>query len=302
MSCHSCKNSIKNITTILFLLGITPFLFAQEASSNIASQSSYIKSKDLSELQKQARLYRSQGLEFQKAGNLESAMSLYQRAVELDPSYAVVYNDLGILYEVKGLIERAEQSYLQAIKIDPNFLSPYSNLALLYENKRQLDKAAHYWNKRIELGSSDDLWTQEAKKRLDDLTQVIPELRQRYIEEEIIKLNKEISEKQKIKELEELKEAQERLKLAKELYNNAQYKQAIDELNRVLSLNPQAQDVLAMMETAKAKLIEQQKKANIQKMQEHFQNGMRYYQQGNPQAAKEEFNKIIELTASPQKN
>lgn len=302
MSCHFCKNSITNITIILFLFSITPFLFAQEASSTIADQSGYIKSTDLSELQKQARLYRSRGLEFQNAGNLDSAMSLYQRAIELDPSYTVVYNDLGIIYEAKGLIERAEQSYLQAIKIDPNFLSPYSNLALLYENKRDLDKAAYYWNKRAELGSSDDSWAREAKKRLDDLTQVMPELRQRYIEEEIIRLNKEITEQKKAKKLEESKEAQEHLNLAKELYNKAQYKQAIDELSLVLSLNPEAQDALAMMETAKGKLIEQQKKANIQKMQEHFQNGIRYYQHGNPQAAKEEFNKITELTASPQKN
>ncbi|MBU1124401.1 MAG: tetratricopeptide repeat protein, partial [Candidatus Omnitrophica bacterium] len=127
------------------------------------------KESGLSPLQSQAREYRSQGLEMQQVGNLEGAMSFYQKAVELDPGFAMAYNDLGILYEAVGDLDRAESCYLRAVNLDKEYVSPYSNLALLYENKREFRKAAYYWEKRIEVGSSDDIWTKKAEARLDDL-------------------------------------------------------------------------------------------------------------------------------------
>ena len=125
--------------------------------------------EDLTQMQKQARLYRVQGLEYQKLGNLQTAMSLYQKAIQLDPAYAAAYNDLGVIYEAQGFIERAEQSYLQAVRIDPNFVSAYSNLALLYENERDLNKAGMCWSKRAQLGDPNDPWTQRARQRLEDI-------------------------------------------------------------------------------------------------------------------------------------
>jgi len=135
---------------------------------NIAVQ----KEKGLSSLQREARAYRSQGLEYQRIGNLDAAMELYQKAIELDPLYAVVYNDLGITLEEMDRAEQAEEYYLQAIKVDEGFLSPYSNLALLYETRRDLDKAAFYWRKRAGLGSSLDPWTKKARQRLSDIMMV----------------------------------------------------------------------------------------------------------------------------------
>ena len=96
----------------------------------------------LTVIQNQARTYRDQGLYLQRVGRLDEAMALFQKAIELDPGYAVAFNDLGVVYEAKGMPARAEQSYLRAIEIDPDYLSPYSNLAIYYENTRDLEKAA----------------------------------------------------------------------------------------------------------------------------------------------------------------
>ena len=142
MRIYSCQNSIRNIAIILFIVGLASFLFAQEQSLDLATNRGYVENqgipetkkgtvifkggstaasssilsgqeeKNLSELQKQARSYRAQGLELQCIGNMDAAMSLYQKAIELDPAYPVAYNDLGIIYEAKGLIDRAEESYL----------------------------------------------------------------------------------------------------------------------------------------------------------------------------------------------
>ncbi|MCX5705320.1 MAG: tetratricopeptide repeat protein [Candidatus Omnitrophica bacterium] len=186
--------------TAIFVLAVSSFVFAQSNSGNrgVISDTKAAKAKDgqstikenldsmdntlvsltrkeeeiFTQMQKQARLYRAQGFEYQSLGDLQSATSLYQKAIQLDPGYAAAYNDLGVIYEAQGSIERAEQSYLRAVRIDPNFVSAYSNLALLYENKRDLNKAEMCWSKRAQLGDPNDLWTQKALQRLEDIRAV----------------------------------------------------------------------------------------------------------------------------------
>jgi len=99
----------------------------------------------------------------------DSALKLYQKAVAMDPDYAVPYNDMGIIYESKGDNDRAMDSYFRAVKIDPFYESAYTNMALLYESKGDLVNAAACWQKRSELGSLDDPWTQKAIARLRDI-------------------------------------------------------------------------------------------------------------------------------------
>jgi tetratricopeptide (TPR) repeat protein len=151
---------------IILFLAVASLLFAKEPKPSG-------KEENLSEFQKMARIYRAQGLELQRSGDLDSAMKLYQKAIELDPLYAVTYNDIGIIYEADGLIDAAEESYLKCINIDPTYLSAYSNLAILYENKRDLEQSAFYWKKRMELGSPGDPWTEKARQRLLDMHLVL---------------------------------------------------------------------------------------------------------------------------------
>ncbi len=145
----------------------------QEAMASKEEPAISQKEENLSEIQKQARIYREQGFKLQTLGNIDGAMSLYQKAVELDPSYPVVYNDLGVIFETKGLAVRAEESYLKAISLDPYCLSAYSNLASLYENKGDYNNASFYWYQRVklglELGLEDDPWAKRAKQRLEDI-------------------------------------------------------------------------------------------------------------------------------------
>ncbi|MFA5145449.1 MAG: tetratricopeptide repeat protein [Candidatus Omnitrophota bacterium] len=177
MPINSFPDSIRKTAITLFVLGITSFLYAapQQPSLDLSRDYGYPdllspqEERDLSRLQKEARLYRAQGLELQHLGNIDDAFTLYQKAVELDPSYAIAFNDLGVIYEARGALEQAEECYLKAINIEPDYMSAYTNLALLYENKRDLGKAAVYWQKRAELGLPNDPWTQKAEKRLEDI-------------------------------------------------------------------------------------------------------------------------------------
>lgn len=169
-------------------------VFFGKSKSPSALQLQQPDENNLTMLQKQARMYRAQGLEAQARGNLETAMIYYQKAIELDPAYVIAYNDLGIIYEANGQIDRSEESYLKAIKIDPNYLSSYSNLALLYENKRDLKNAYLYWQKRAELGTSDDPWTLKARSRCEDIALILGEKSIDSREEEVLDLVKDVSQ------------------------------------------------------------------------------------------------------------
>ena len=198
---------IKKITIVFIIVLLAhPLIFSQAKSLSSNTNRDTVNEDNLTELQKQARDYRREGLKQQSLGNLEGAVGLYQKAIQLDPSYAVAYNDLGIIYETLADPPRAEEHYLKALKFDSNLLSAYSNLALLYENKRDLDKAFFYWEKRVSLGSPDDLWTQRASKRMSDIIQVTPYLKKDFIEGETIALTREITEKKRIEKVEQLKQ------------------------------------------------------------------------------------------------
>ncbi len=167
----SLKKTVLNLTALialLFFINPVEFSFAKDEADWISGAKKRADD-DLTQIEMQARLYREQGLKSQNAGDLDSAVKMYQKAIELDPAYAVPYNDLGIIFETAGLTDIAIMNYLKCIKVAPDYLSAYSNLALLHENQRDLKNAVFYWGKRARLGSFDDPWTQKAKQRIKDI-------------------------------------------------------------------------------------------------------------------------------------
>ena len=120
-------------------------------------------------LQAEAASYREKGYEAQERGDIDSAISWYQKSIALDEDYAAPHNDLGILFEAKGWLDRAESEYKKALTINPDYEKSHTNLALLYERKGELEKAAYYWMKRYKLGRPNDAWTSEARQRLEKL-------------------------------------------------------------------------------------------------------------------------------------
>ena len=117
-------------------------------------------------LREQAVAYREEGYERQQHGDLNGALTAYQKAAELDPSYAVPRNDAGIIYEQQGDLERAKQAYQQALVSDPNYVDAHTNAALLAERMGETSAATAHWLKRYELGDTEDAWTARASERL----------------------------------------------------------------------------------------------------------------------------------------
>ncbi len=154
----------------------TKFLpFYLTASLLFFSASGFCAQSGLTEMQKQARLYRDKGCKLQQEDKIEEASSYYQKAILLDHGYAIPYNDVGIILEAMGQPEQAKQMYLKAIEIDQNYPNSYSNLALLYEEQKDYANAILYWIKRATLGDPQDPWAKMARRHVEDIARIYPE-------------------------------------------------------------------------------------------------------------------------------
>ena len=48
------------------------------------------------------------------------AISRFERAADLDPTYAAAYNNLAIAYEQQGKLDEARKAYEKALKLEPD--------------------------------------------------------------------------------------------------------------------------------------------------------------------------------------
>lgn len=256
MDINSCRpNTIKLIVLLLVSLVLYSPLLA-EPEKEKGPVFPLQDEKNFTYLQRTARLYRIQGYELQRLGNIEGALALYQKAVELDPSYSIAYNDLGIIFESKGMIDRAEESYLRAVRADPTFLSAYSNLAVVYENKRDLEKAAFYWQKRAQMGLASDPWTQKARQRLDDIHLVLSDrpLEDKR-EKEVFGLLKDVENQKSTLRQDDKVLSNKHFEKAKAHYKNANYAAAIKEALDAQQLNPSNKEIDSFIEKAQLRAL-----------------------------------------------
>ena len=61
------------------------------------------------------------------------AMYRWQKATELDPTYAAAWNNLAIAYEHEGRFEDAKKAYEKALQLDPKNLMIRQNYDLFKE-------------------------------------------------------------------------------------------------------------------------------------------------------------------------
>ena len=60
------------------------------------------------------------GIAVAAKGLWREAIYRWQRAVEIDPTYAEAFNDLAIAYEHEGDFGKARESYEKALSLEPN--------------------------------------------------------------------------------------------------------------------------------------------------------------------------------------
>jgi type IV pilus assembly protein PilF len=92
--------------------------------------------------QQSADIHYNLGVTAQQAGNVQEALSEFQRAVEMDPDNADAQNALGILLHLSyRRLGEAIEHYQRAIELRPNFSEARTNLANVFLDKGQYDEA-----------------------------------------------------------------------------------------------------------------------------------------------------------------
>ena len=59
------------------------------------------------------------GISVAQRGLWREAIYRWEKAVELDPTYAAAFNDLAVAYEHEGQLDKARKAYEKAIELEP---------------------------------------------------------------------------------------------------------------------------------------------------------------------------------------
>ena len=73
------------------------------------------------------------GIKVAQNGLWKEATYRWEKAVELDPTYAAAWNNLGIAYEHEGRFEDARKAYEKAVALDPKNVMIRQNYDLFKE-------------------------------------------------------------------------------------------------------------------------------------------------------------------------
>ena len=73
------------------------------------------------------------GINVAQRGLWREAIYRWEKAAELDPTYAAAFNDLGIAYEHEGQLDKARKAYEKALALEPNNTNIRQNYDLFKE-------------------------------------------------------------------------------------------------------------------------------------------------------------------------
>lgn len=80
------------------------------------------------------------GIRVARSGLWKEARFRFERAIELDPSYAAAWNNLAIVYEQTGEQDKARKAYEEALRLAPKDVFVRQNYELFKEIHDRMTK------------------------------------------------------------------------------------------------------------------------------------------------------------------
>jgi Tfp pilus assembly protein PilF len=73
------------------------------------------------------------GINVAQRGLWREAIYRWEKATQIDPTYAAAFNDLAIAYEHEGQLDKARKAYERALELEPNNSQIQQNYELFKE-------------------------------------------------------------------------------------------------------------------------------------------------------------------------
>src|SRR5262249_10761901 len=100
-------------------------------------------------------------------GQLDEAVTHYQRALVFKPDYAEAHNNLGNALQKQGQLDAAIAHYQQALALKPDFAEAHNNLGLALQDEAKANEAVAHFRRALTLNPADSQahkrqWAQRA--------------------------------------------------------------------------------------------------------------------------------------------
>eukprot|EP00871_Galdieria_phlegrea_P005693 jgi/Galph1/6124/GphlegSOOS_G4657.1 len=116
-----------------------------------------LKSSDLETAHMLASFLVDIGVRLKLAGLSKEAISYYQEAISVYPTFAQAYYNLGVTYADLGNFDEALKFYMEAIHHHPHHTEAYCNAGVIYKEKGDLMKAIEKYNCSLETNPNFEL-------------------------------------------------------------------------------------------------------------------------------------------------
>lgn len=100
---------------------------------------------NVSEVTERARAHVDLGAAYLQQGKFEIALSEFNEAVEIDPSYAPAYNGLGLLYAALGEDAKAVASYRRSVELQPKNSESHNNYGSFLCSRKRYDESIKHF-------------------------------------------------------------------------------------------------------------------------------------------------------------
>ena len=233
--------------------------------------------------------YHVKGYAEQKKGSFDKALTYYSKALSLNLETSSFYNDVGVLYEQLGLPDRAEEFYLKALKLDPDYLPTYTNLAYFYRSKGDMQQATHYLLERIRKAPEKDPWRDRLKAQVYEFNPGLKQQLDREAKQQQAEaLKQQLIQKARDEFNLEIVRAEKHFQNGQKLLGEERYDEALEELNRALTLTPDNPKVLKV----RAQTLYERHIAEIKR---RTTDAISELDSGDVDSAKKEFQHILTI-------
>lgn len=170
---------------------------------------------------------------------IDKAISLYKKALNINPFLADAHNNLGVIYTQRNMLDEAINSFKEAYRLNTQHISALDNLARIFLNKQDLENAALVFEEILRTNPKD-----RTKEILNTLGMI-------YFKQG--KIDKVISKCKEIIKLDPNNIAAYE-NLGSMYYHKGEFKKAKEAFTKILQLQPNNAKAIQMLKAISFKL------------------------------------------------